>query len=191
MYDNHQPQISAFARASADNLRKVACFAVCTIRMPLLDAAKDTPYAINGTPCRSIFGHKHDALAWLRNHADELYDELEYLWHECASDDAMLRAVMQCPGIGLAKAGFILQMCYGISGCLDSHNLRRYGIGERYYATGTKATDRRRISEYNETCRKLGGTRALWDTWCTQLAETDGRYLSANEVSGLHLAPLN
>lgn len=191
MFADHQPQISLFARLSADNLRRVVTFAVCTIRMPLLDAAKDTPLAIDGRGCRSIFGNKHNALAWLRDNADDLYDELEYLWHECASDDAMLRTVMRVPGIGLAKAGFVLQMAYGISGCLDTHNLARFGIPPRRYASGQKAVDRRRIAEYNDVCQRLGGTAHLWDSWCEYLAETQlGRYDSAEQISGLHLAPL-
>lgn len=191
MYADHQPRISAFARGSADNLRRVATFAICTIRMPLLDAAKDTPLAADGRACRSIFGHKHGALAWWRHNADALYDELEYLFETGATENAMMRAVMRCPGIGLAKSGFILQMTYGVSGCLDSHNLARFNISAQRYDSGHKDTNRRRIGEYNDLCRRLGGTAHLWDSWCEYLAKRDfGRYDNAQQISGLHLAPL-
>lgn len=159
--------------------------------MPLLDAAADTPLACDRRPCRSIFGHKHDAIAYLDAFGADLWHSLEYQFELGASEDLMLRTMLRVPGIGLAKGGFMLQMCYGLSGCLDTHNVTRFGLPERRYASGHKDTDTRRASEYNEVCARLGGTAELWDTWCEYLAERDGRYLSAQEVSRLHLAPLN
>jgi hypothetical protein len=190
MFADHQPRISAFARRSPENFRRVACFVLCTIRMPLHHAALDTPYAIRGEACGSIFGHKHNALAYLNRNVEDIFGELEYLWSECASDDAMLRCVMQIPGIGLAKGGFILQMVYGISGCIDTHNITRFGLHERHFQTGSKATDFRRIPDYNAFVRKVGGTARLWDDWCAYVSDRDANYPSAEYVSRLHLTPL-
>jgi hypothetical protein len=190
MFADHQPQIAAFARRSPENFRRVACFAICTIRMPLHRAVLDTPYAVNGTPCDSIFGNKRDALVWLNTHGADLWEELEYFYERGASDDAMLRLMLTVPGIGLAKGGFILQMCYGMSGCIDTHNLTRLGIPERRYRSGHKAVDRGRIADYHDVVKGAGGTARLWDDWCTYLAERDANYPSADYVSRLHLAPL-
>jgi hypothetical protein len=186
MYTDEQPIISQFARQSPTNFRKVATFVLCTIRMPLLDAADDTPKAWAGEPCRSMFGHKHGAFAYLERHGDDLWYELEYLYTLGASENAMLRVISQVPGIGLAKGGFILQLCYGVSGCLDSHNLERFQIKESRYK---KKLAKGRLEEYNDLCARLGGPAYLWDTWCEYLAARDGRYLSAREVSRLHLTP--
>ena len=72
------------------------------------------------------------------------------------------------------------------SGCLDSHNLERFQIKvSRYKNKLAKG----RIEEYNDLCARLGGPEYLWDTWCDYLATRDGRYLSASEVSRLHLTP--
>lgn len=192
MFANHQPQISRFARKSPGNFKRVATFVLCTIRMPIVVAAADTPLACEGRACRSIFGAKHDGLAFLRQHGDDLFEELEYLYETGASSDAMLRTMLRMPSMGLAKGGFTLQMIYGLSGCLDTHNLARFGIGPRIFATGSKGTDRRRVSRYNATVADLGGTEHLWNGWCTYVAErgTAGTY-DPEIVSALHLAPLH
>lgn len=191
MYADHQPLISKLGRSDAQGFLRVATFAVCTIRVHLHTAVADLPYALAGEPCTSIFGQKHDALAALRRGAPELHEELEYLFEFDASPDALLRVLMTVPGLGLAKAGFTLQMIYGISGCIDTHNIARFNLPARQFQSGQKSVDRRRIPAYNAMVDRLGGTEALWDDWCEYVAARDGSYLNADHVSQLHLAPLH
>ena len=101
-----------------------------------------------------------------------------------------MRVVLRVPGLGLAKSGFIVQMLYGMSGCIDTHNLTRFNLHRRRFACGTKATDRRRIGEYNDMVGRLGGTARLWDEWCIYVADRDANYVDADHVSRLHLTPL-
>lgn len=190
MFAEHQPQLSALAQRG-DGFARIMTFAVLTIRMPLRDACLDYKLVRRGEPARSVFAHKHAALAWIRDNAADLHDELERCYADGASEATMLRAVMECPGIGLAKAGFILQMAFGISGCIDTHNLTRFAIPPRQYASGHKATDLRRADSYSALVANLGGTAALWDGWCDYLSARDPiNYASGHAVSALHLAPL-
>jgi hypothetical protein len=154
------------------------------------------PLACDGKPCRSIFGAKHDGLAAISNPA-WLFDQCERAWH-CSdhAEDEIVHILQSVPSLGPAKAGFCAQMIYGISGCLDTHNLQRFGIREREFrgaeAKYKPATVCAKIASYNDLCRKLGGTAHLWDSWCEYVAHrgTAGTF-EANSVSALHLAPLN
>jgi hypothetical protein len=196
MFADHQPQISAFARRSPDNFRRVVVFALCTIRRPLRDAAADTRLACEGKPCHSIFGHKIAGLASV-NKPEGLYEQCERAW-ACSDhiEDELVHIFQSVPCLGPAKGGFCAQMIYGVSGCLDTHNLARFGLNPHEFrgaeAKYKPATVCAKISAYNELCRKLGGTAYLWDSWCEYIAErgTAGTY-SADAISALHLAPIN
>jgi hypothetical protein len=196
MFAKHQPQISAFARRSPDNFRRVVVFALCTIRMPFRTAASDVALACDNKPCRSIFGAKIAGLASI-DEPHWLYEQCERAW-ACSDhvEDELVHIFQSAPSLGPAKAGFCTQMIYGVSGCLDTHNLVRFGLNPREFrgAEGKykPATVCAKISAYNDVCRKLGGTAYLWDSWCEYVAErgTAGTY-SAEAISALHLAPLN
>lgn len=197
MFANHQPQISAFARRSPANFRRVGVFVLCTIRMPLRDAAKDTAAACRGDPCRSIFGAKVRGLAELDANAGAYYEQCERSWHDSENAaDEIVSTLTHIPGIGFVKAGFIAQLVYGVSGCIDTHNCSRYGIDPETWHCRTEAAYRKArvggaAAGYNRLCASLGGTAQLWDTWCEYVAArgTAGTY-DADAVSALHLAPL-
>lgn len=201
MYAEEQPRIAAFARANPENFARVITFALCTIRMPLYDAAKDVANndVYGGAEVRSVFGAKHDGLAELRRNASTYYELCEQAYYRFGRKqlaDDVLFTLVGVPGLGPAKAGFCAQMIYGVSGCLDTHNLVRFGIREREFrfdkrAQGGHERRTRIIMAYNDVCEALGGTAYLWDTWCEYVAKREpGRYDSAAHVSRLHLAPL-
>ncbi len=197
MFANHQPQLSRLGRASPDGLERIATFALCTIRQPLRIACEDYKLVRQGDT-RSLFGAKHAGLSYLRQHATELWEACEYAYEACDDDtaaDLIVMALSRVPCLGPAKAGFVCQMIYGLSGCIDTHNLARFGIGERTFRGREAKHSWPRVlatlRDYNTFCRKVGGTEALWDGWCTFLAERDPvNYPSAFRVSELHLAPL-
>ena len=195
MFAEHQPQLSRLARSSPEGFERIVTFVLCTIRMSLRDAVKDYPIVRRGDRCRSIFGFKHDGLAYLRDHAASIWSELECVY-ECTRgepcEDELMAIVTMIPGIGLAKGGFILQMMYGLSGCIDTHNLRRFGLTEETFAThGSRKKCLSLIRSYRAMIANSGGTAWLWDTWCAYLAERDHNYDSAETVSSLHLIPLS
>lgn len=199
MFAEHQPQLSALGRYDADGFERICTFVLLTIRRPLRIVCADYKLVRQGDHS-PLFGSKHAGLAYIRQHKARLLDECECAYHYAETDieaeNDLLLILIQIPGIGPTKAGFVVQMLYGLSGCIDTHNLARFSLKEKtFYLDKTKPAAMRRranlIRDYNQFCRKVGGTAALWDEWCAYLAERDPvNYPTAHRVSELHLAPL-
>ncbi len=197
MFAEHQPQLSKLGRSGPEGFKRIVTFVLCTIRVQLHAAVKDYPLVWRGERrgVRSIFGSKHQGLDELNERAVDLYEMCERAYQDREGEeleDELLHTVTSLHGIGCAKGGFIAQMIYGVSGCLDSHNLRRFGIPEGTFKIADRTPRKRSalITDYNRVCRQLGGTQYLWDTWCQYLADNDANYVSADHVSRLHLTPL-
>jgi hypothetical protein len=194
MFAQHQPQIGAVGRASATGFAQVAFFSGLCARVPLSDAAADFKRAWAGEMCGSMFGPKWQMLDYLRSPAaGGVWEECSTLYEQARSEpaeceDAMLAAITRVPGLGLAKGGFALQLIWGLSGCLDTHNIARFGLRERALSHRPSYPSAL-LSRYNATCAAAGGPERLWDGWCHYVATKDaGRYDSAEHVSSLHLA---
>ena len=212
MYTSHATAIQAHVeRNGAEAFKQVALFVLATIRVPLYAAASCTRNILEGHDTdgaafrRVIWGHKRAGLEYLESNFREVHrkalmgvrgvilagewkDERRY-W-----EAQLLIELAKIPGIGLAKAGFLAQLCWGISGCLDTHNLRNYGIDANVCSLPAKLkhkTKLARASKYSEIVEQLGGTEHLWDEWCKHVARTQPkRYTDANHVSLLHCAAL-
>lgn len=198
MFAEHQPLLSKLGRSGPEGFKRIVTFTFCTIRVQLHAAVKDYPLVRRGERfgVRSIFGSKHRGLDELDERAADLYEMCERACQDREGEeleDELLHTVTSLHGIGCAKGGFIAQMIYGVSGCLDSHNLRRFGIPEGTFKIADRPLKTRSalITDYNRVCRKLGGTQSLWDTWCQYLADNDANYVDADHVSRLHLTPLS
>ena len=97
------------------------------------------------------------------------------------------------PGLGLVKGGFVAQLCFGVAGCLDTHNITIHGLqpstfaAHRFKGARTEKTKRKLVAHYVELCRALGGAGKLWDNWCQYVADKrPGIYNDADHVSKLH-----
>jgi len=196
MFNRDQPQLSKLGRSGPDGFERICTFVLLTIRQPLRIACMDYKLVRDGDTS-PLFGSKHAGLAYVQAHASELLDECEECFELLDDEDAenaILHVLMRIPGIGPAKAGFICQMLYGLSGCIDTHNLTRFGLPERHFRCDTKFAASRRgtiVRDYNAFCRKVGGTEALWNGWCDYLAARDPlNYPTGDRVSELHLCPL-
>lgn len=196
MYANHQPQLSHLGRNSADGFARIATFVLCTIRTPLRIAVEDYKQVRNGD-FSPLFGMKRTGISYINKFSEDLYSRCEYVY-ETADDEtaenAILHILMNIPGIGPAKAGFICQMIYGLSGCLDTHNIIRFGIPERTFRGKEAKYSVKRLGQtvrdYNSFCRKVGGTAVLWDQWCEYVSNRDPvNYPTPERVSELHLIP--
>ena len=204
MFAQHQPILSQWARGKPENLARVAMFAAASAHVPFSEAVALFP--LYGTSAetpdvrpRLAYGHRRAALADLEAGAKAIHWNLEDLF--CQPEpkrlraDAMLRYAAGLPGLGLAKAGFFLQMTYGLSGCLDTHNSTRLGVspslfrGRSIKESKTAKTRARWATRYNGTIYRAGGTERLWDTWCTTMyVRYPGTYSSPAAVSAGHLA---
>jgi len=193
VFADHQPLLARASDRPAGFIA-IAKFALCTIRMPLHAAVADCRLLLRGeTQVRSIFGTKHRGLDWLDANGADLWDDCKRAYDGHDAEDTLVELCMSIPGIGPAKAGFIVQMSYGLSGCIDTHNIARFGLGQREFACSRKGTRsaRKLIARYNQFCYNTGGTAFLWDSWCAYAAERDPvNYRDADYVSALHLAPI-
>ena len=215
MFVNHQPKISAFARENPENMAKVLKFVILTIRvrlfnipadMEILENAKN-PADLNGI----LYGFKVDSIQQIDAEKDSFFAQAESIYfhaeNERVAAENLLSLFAQIKGLGLAKAGFACQLIYGLSGCLDSHNLERFGINpnafrsNKYKYAKTLKTKRRYISDYCDTVEKFGGTASLWDSWCEyvynrpdptglKMNHNNPAYIDANHVSAMHCESL-
>jgi hypothetical protein len=117
------------------------------------------------------------------------------------------------PGIGLAKAGFILQMIWGLGGCIDSENQKLYsaklgfdvvaGTIDKGASHETKLATVRQYQALVDVCSGGGatGSATMWDAWCAYIAAKKvaqittakksswtGPLPTADDVSALHTA---
>jgi hypothetical protein len=198
MYATHQARISASGRGSASGFKQVCVFVLSTIRVQLPQACDATKrYIADGERApAAFFGAKLKGLDWLEMHAEGLWRGCEDLATRLSGrelENALIDVLLDIPGIGFAKAGFIAQMIYGCSGCIDTHNLVRFGLKPRsftqYIAALTPRNRQKHIARYNATVAQCGGTARLWDDWCEYVAERQG-YGTAEDVSAMHLVAI-
>tara|TARA_R110002020_G_scaffold31157_2_gene97524 strand:+ start:2773 stop:3369 length:597 start_codon:yes stop_codon:yes gene_type:complete len=188
MYKTHQRAIAKFSKESPDNLKWTKALALTSIRQDfwllrsqLLDLKK------YGVQSKYLFGSKRAGWEYILNNKEILYDKI---YSNKISLAEKLLEVASIPNIGLAKGGFILQLTLGKVGCLDTHNLHRFGIPPTVFKLGKLKynTALRKAEYYIKTCEDLGGSEYLWNSWCEFVAEKyPWKYKNANQVSKLHV----
>lgn len=222
MFAQHQPKISVFARQNPDNFARVLRFVVLTIRNRLFNLPADMEtlhaalYGESGQYSDSdirgiLMGSKAAAVAQIDTEKDGLFWQAESIvYHAETERDAareLIRLFATIHGIGIAKAGFCAQLIYGVGGCLDGHNLERFGINpncvrsSNYKGLKTLKNRDKMLDNYLDICEKFGGCESLWDSWCEYVfarPDDTGRkmngnksaYKSADHVSALHCESL-
>ena len=198
MFNEHQAKIGRYARQDAGSMARVYAFVLATIQQGLWQ----TPEIMDsidkeGLDSRFLWGFKYDAYTYLMEHHETIYDVSMTLWRGHANpahqEYELTRYFAGLPGLGVVKGGFMVQLCFGLSGCLDSHNIKRYGLDERKFkASRFKSASlkgkRTILRNYFNVIRSEGGCEGLWDSWCNYVAQQQPeRYSNAYEVSELHL----
>lgn len=191
MYATHQPKIAAYARLNADNFARVLTFCVLSAHMPF-DRLKYDLAEVDrmGPAAGCLFGWKSRAVREIQDRKATLFQNAEEL---CHNPDALLEYLTYgVYGLGLVKAGFACQLIYGVSGCVDTHNLQRFGLAYGTFAprkasSKRMATRERRARDYNSFVEAHGGTEGLWNSWCAWLAaKSPARWQTAHRVSEFH-----
>ena len=83
---------------------------------------------------------KRDAFEYIHANYKQLHKEI---FDPDLSLAEKILSVSSIPGIGIVKAGFVLQLCIGKVGCLDTHNLRMFGFSDsafKFSKTTTRNT---------------------------------------------------
>lgn len=198
MFSNHQPSIGKYARACPDGMFDVLTFVQLTIRQPLHNVpAFMRDVRAEQDDSRHLWGFKAEAFRHGLKHKEAIFRDAMELWNiadpeQCQSE--LIDYFARMPGFGLVKAGFMLQLCFGLAGCIDTHNLEQYKLRAR--APMFEACQYKRASichrqtlrrDYLHLCRALGGAERLWDNWCSYVANRHpGLYRDAFHVSKLH-----
>ena len=186
MFAEHQPVIAHYAKQSPDHTLRVVQFVQMTIqqhfyRMPTLLAQLDV---LGHVP--AIGGRRNQALQYYAREKQAIYDAI---WCESSLADK-LRFLVGLPGLGLVKAGFVLQLCLGEIGCIDTHNMKLYGFKPSQFSISAKtsiAVADRKIRLYLAVCKDLDCAR-LWDVWCEFVAaKYPNIFDDAMHVSRLHV----
>ena len=189
MFKTHQPKIARFMKKNPDNFAEGEVFSLCTIQRQLHTVGNQrkeiktegvNAVCLNGTKRRSY---------------KEIMAMKGYLYEKVYSKEISLTEklleVSGLYGIGMVKAGFILQLALGKVGCLDVHNLARFGLSASVFKVNDKmseATVLRKANFYIKTCEDLGGSEYLWNTWCKYVADLYPKiYRDAYHVSKLHV----
>ena len=189
MYTTHQPKIAKFARQNPDNLARVEVFVVSTIQRQFSTCIYQlSDIDANGIKAVSLNGSK-------RRSYKEIMATKEYMFNKIFSKDISvaekLLEVSSIYGIGMVKAGFVLQLCIGKVGCLDVHNLRRYGLTPSVFKVNDKMSDVTALAKanlYEKTCIDLGGSKHLWDSWCNYVSDLYPiTFPTGNDVSRFHV----
>lgn len=147
----------------------------------------------NGTRAKSLWGWKIDGYVYLRDNRKRLYGRVRDCRAGRIEPRDLLRDFLQVPGLGLPKGGFLVQLLTGYAGCLDMHNVERFGLDSRVWNIRNlvdPADQLREIEDkitlYLGLCRDCGGSEYLWDTWCDHLADKVGTFTDGDDVSRRH-----
>lgn len=195
MYDRDMPLMRSHALASPDGLVDVISFVLCTIQQPLQSVANQMrDVRANGATSKYLFGSKRDGLAYALAHRHVLHAAIV---KACQVNDVVgaVDVLSNIPGLGIVKASFVAQICGLEASCLDTHNLRRLGLGEAAFKlakTVKHETKLAKIKHYLELCAQTGGARHWWNTWCATVAgsRANKSLVDADAVSAYHVACL-
>jgi hypothetical protein len=183
MFSLHQDAIGEWARAHPDNLARVIQFAILSARVKFMNMPATIEDALRGRD-GVLYGHKAHAwhAAWQEREANHamLMDidgcPIPYLrLHEYA--DMLVLYLSQLDGLGLVKGGFVAQMAFGVSGCIDAVNVARFGLKAGTFTNYRTRPKRIRtlagrlgaVQWYHSLVYECGGPARLWDEWCSAM----------------------
>lgn len=216
MFKDHNPIINEYMQTNAQQMIDGIMFVALSVKTPFHTMVKQMQdYRANGADSKYVWGFKRQTYDYLKENGQDLYDELMDLWTRTEfyangepikfvgrqiwshRDRQMMLVLTDVPGLGVVKAGFVMQMMFGRVGCIDVHNQRRlYSVDPKSLRLQKKVKDSARLSKidaYVSICKKQNSTQKLWDQWCEQLTDkkcNKGRFASGQDVSAFHVQAL-
>jgi len=154
--------------------------------VPKIEDLKKVIAAFNekySTVAATVSGWKYDTILHVWNNKENLWQSVRKA--ATTGDDVdLLSALIQIPGVAPVKAGFMAQLIFGRSGCLDTHNIDIYSKAWPDLAKDLNAADWGKsgakggeinkktlegLKKYTATIEKFKqrgiGTKELWDVW--------------------------
>jgi hypothetical protein len=200
MYGTHNPLVRKHAQLNAKNLEQVIAFVFASIRVQTAMLPRMMKeFRKRGVKSSWIWGNKRTGIDYVRKHRQDLFDRMTSILRakkaNCAHDLMML--FLEVPGLGLPKAGFVVQLVSGKSGCMDVHNFRKY-LPEVDASKGTPSwlqtsgnsdkTKRFKAGVYLDLIESNGGSAKFWNNWCGHISMLYPHHFPTPEdVSKLHM----
>lgn len=182
MYAKHNPTIASAMQESPELFLRGVLFAICSIRQPIR-AVPDQLEAVLGGDLSPLFGYKLNAHAYLMDHAAELWRDVR----GSRTNANRIAELCRVPGLGIVKAGFVLQLMGYDVACLDTRNVKREGRDPREFRTDGKKSGAAFVRKIDRYLAEVEGRAAeYWDLWCSDVAQANK--MTAEAVSALHLA---
>ena len=189
--------IQSYAQENAEQFKEVVTFVFLTIQQPFKGVpAQCQDVRDNGIESRYLWGWKREGFAYIEAHGAEVWQKCNTLYREQPEgwQVAIMQELVKVPGLGVVKAGFVTQLCWGFGGCFDTHNLRAWGFDTETFKLPKSlkpSTVRQKIAVYLDVVERVGGTERLWDLWCERVASVYPKwYRDAEHVSHLHRVAL-
>lgn len=133
---------------------------------------------------RNLYGmffmsHKYSALKHVEN------EYFYRLYRGLSASEAHELLWKECPGLGVVKAGFAVQMTHGKIGCIDTVNAQRLGIDQCEMSRMNMRKNG--AQQYRDLLASLPELSPvpLWRDWCEAVAARDKIY-TASELSIAH-----
>ena len=196
MFRNHQPIIGDWAQNNPRALALVGAFVIFTIKTPLERAIVDYHAYRDHGDTSALWSWKLEAVQEFERNAAQRHTALcERRLGRPGDRDALLATVALWRGFSFVKGGFLLQLVFGVSGCIDTHHERRLGVSIRHLGLSapgrTAPTRTRKARAYHRLVDHAGGTEQLWNDWCRYVARERGSvWTDAHEVSRHHALSL-
>lgn len=206
MFSTVNPRINEYMQRDHDSMRQGILFVVASIKTPFYMMARQMEdIKRNGADSKYLWGFKKDTFKYLAEHSSDLYDELMDHYQQkyqgqwtgyplkLERDRRMMLILTDVPGLGLAKAGFVMQLMFGRVGCIDVHNTRRLtSVSAKDLVLCSKASDKikyKKIDKYINICKGYNNSERLWNKWCDQVSYNNcnrKHFADGNEVSEFH-----
>ncbi len=193
--------ISRWGRRTPENMARVLQLCIISQRRRFFNIPAAMEECVTGGPeiMGVLYGWRLRAFEEIWEARGAIFWHCEDIWNTGARKrekaDFLLAHLAGLYGLNVAKAGFACQLLYGVSGCLDSVNMERFGLPsgfcKGFSALRTPRGRRRRVSRYNGMVYKLGGTEYLWNSWCEIISvKYPTQFPTAYAASGHHVACL-
>jgi hypothetical protein len=147
----------------------------------------------NGEASKCLWGFKRNGYRYVQAKKTRLFARVQACRNGDIWVEDLMRDLLRVPGLGMAKAGFVVQLLTGEAGCMDMHNIERFGLKPDTWAVRKyKAVDKQlrevdeKIAHYLDLVDACGGTEVLWDEWCEYVAASYSTFHNADDVSRRH-----
>lgn len=193
MYADDQAQIERWCK-NPDKFLKVAAMVLCSIRMQWGGVGSQLEGIEEfGSEAACLWGWKREGYRYVRDFRYELYNEVRKYRRGDTYLNDLMREFLKIPGLGLVKAGFLCQLTTGHSGCLDMHNIARFGLEPAIWEIRRRVDPAEQVREvddkialYLDLIDRCGGSESLWNEWCEHLNEQVSTFDGAEDVSRRH-----